>query len=824
MKISCQWLEKYTGIYDEPENIARLLTNSGLEVEGIEHYESVKGGLKGIVVGKVLTCEKHPNADALTITTVDIGDDKPLNIVCGAPNVQAGQKVAVATVGTTLHHGGKTMVIGKTRIRSIESEGMICAEDELCIGDSHEGIMVLDPKAVPGTPAAEYFNVVTDTILEIGITPNRSDALSYIGIARDLTAAWNAQYPSDPTRWKTLRLPEEIQLPESDNSLAIELVVEDNQACIRYSGVTVRDITVKDSPQWLKDFLLASGVRPINNIVDITNFVMLEMGQPLHAFDANKISGNKVIVKKLAEGTPFVTLDHIQRNLTASDLMICNTDEAMCIAGVYGGTDSAVNESTTCLFLESACFDPITIRRTSKHHGLKTDASFRFERGTDPNITVTALKRATALILDIAGGSVASEITDIYPFPVSGKQIEISYKEINNLIGNNIAPAIVHRILEWLGITIYEQHIDGLVVVVSPAKHDVTRPADLIEEILRIYGYNNIDFDKPLKLSISPCEKPDQVRLKNTISDWLSSNGFNEIMCNSLTKESLAEELGIVDKAKYVRLLNPISRDLDAMRQTLLFGALETVIFNINRKIPNLQLYEFGIVYSCNGESRPSENPLGAYIEKRRLSIILTGKQYPSSWYSEDRNNDFFRLKNVAQRSLKRLGIDFNKVTEANGNHPAFDYSLVWMLNNKPLAELGRLSDKVTHYFDIRQDVFYADIDWDYCVACISRLHPLSFEPLAKYPEVNRDLAFLLDKEVEFSAVDKCIRSAGGELLKHLSLFDIYQGDQIPEGMKSYAVSLTLQHLHKTLTDEEVGVTIHNIVTALQKDTGAVIR
>ncbi|HSW67976.1 MAG TPA: phenylalanine--tRNA ligase subunit beta, partial [Bacteroidales bacterium] len=618
-------------------NIARLLTNSGLEVEGIEYYESVKGGLKGVVVGNVLTCEKHPNADALTITTVDIGDDKPLNIVCGAPNVQAGQKVAVATVGTTLHHGGKTMVIGKTRIRSIESEGMICAEDELCIGDSHEGIMVLDPKAVPGTPAAEYFNVVTDTILEIGITPNRSDALSYIGIARDLTAAWNAQYPSDPTRWKTLRLPEEIQLPAPDNSHAIELIVEDHHACVRYSGVTVRDITVKDSPQWLKDFLLASGVRPINNIVDITNFVMLEMGQPLHAFDTAKISGNKVIVKKLAEGTPFVTLDHIQRNLTASDLMICNTDEAMCIAGVYGGTDSAVNESTTCLFLESACFDPITIRRTSKHHGLKTDASFRFERGTDPNITVTALKRATALILDIAGGSVASEITDIYPFPVSGKQIEISYKEINNLIGNNIAPAIVHRILEWLGITIYEQHIDGLVVIVSPAKHDVTRPADLIEEILRIYGYNNIDFDKPLKLSISPCEKPDQVRLKNTISDWLSSNGFNEIMCNSLTKESLAEELGIVDKAKYVRLLNPISRDLDAMRQTLLFGALETVIFNINRKIPNLQLYEFGIVYSCNGESRPSENPLGAYIEKRRLSIILTGKQYPSSWYSEDR-------------------------------------------------------------------------------------------------------------------------------------------------------------------------------------------
>lgn len=824
MKVSCRWLEKYTGINDAPENIARLLTNCGLEVESIQQYETVKGGLIGVVAGKVLTCKKHPNADQLTVTTVDTGGGKTLTIVCGAPNVQPGQNVVVATVGSTLHAAGKTVVINKTKIRGVDSEGMICAEDELGIGSSHAGIMVLDPAVIPGTPAAEIFNVVCETVLEIGITPNRSDALSYIGIARDLVAAWNAHFMSEPDQWKTLRLPENVQIPASDNSLAIEVTVEDHQACKRYSGITIRDVTVKESPQWLKDFLLASNVRPINNIVDITNFVLLEMGQPLHAFDAQRIAGNKVIVKKLAEGTPFITLDHIERKLTSNDLMICNSDEGMCIAGVFGGITSAVNESTKSLFIESACFDPTSIRRTSKYHGLKTDASFRFERGSDPNITVKALERATALILDIAGGIVASEIQDIYPFPVPGNQIRITYNEINNLIGNSIDPQKVQSILHWLGITICEKFTEGLVVEVSPSKPDVTRPADLIEEILRIYGYNNIDFDQPLKLSVSQYEKTDRVKVKNTISDWLSANGFYEIMCNSLTKESLAEELGITDKATYVRLLNPISRDLNIMRQTLIFGALETVIFNINRKITDMQLYEFGTVYTSDTELLNSENPLSAYNENMRLTIIVTGRQSSSSWYSGDRNHDFYSLKNITQIALSRVGVDFNEVIEAKGNHRAFAYSLVWLLNNKPVAELGRVSDNVARYFDIGQDVFIADIDWEYCISYISQLPPLAFDPLPKYPEVNRDLALLLDKAVEFSVVGQCIRREGGTLLKHLSLFDVYQGGQIPDGKKSYAVRLTLQNQHKTLTDDEVAIVINRIATALQIEIGAVIR
>ncbi len=815
MKISYNWLKDYLDDLPSPEETSEILTGTGLEVEAMEKIESVKGGLKGVVVGEVKTCEKHPNADKLSVTTVDVGHDTILPIVCGAPNVRAGQKVAVALAGTTLYIGKEALTLKKVKIRGEVSEGMICAEDELGLGEDHEGIVVLDPAAVPGTPASEYFNVTTDHILEIGLTPNRIDGASHIGVARDL-AAFLSQSRKMKLKWP----PVENFRPD-DNSYPVEVIIEDREGCIRYSGLTISGITVAPSPQWLQTRLRAIGLNPVNNVVDITNFVLHETGQPLHAFDAGKVAGKKVIVKTLPEGTTFVTLDGEKRILDSDDLMICNEKEGMCIAGVFGGLDSGVKANTMNIFLESACFNPVYIRKTSKRHLLNTDSSFRFERGSDPNITVYALKRAAMLIREIAGGKISSEVKDVYPSPVADFEVNLTWEYLFRLTGKEPGRDLVKGILSSLDIRIAGETVDGMQLRVPPYRVDVQRPADVVEEILRIYGYNQVEIGESLHSTLSWIEKPDREKVLAIVSELLSSNGFNEMMSNSLTRSSWYEEEDQPDP-ELVRIFNPLSSDLNVMRKNLLFGGLEAISYNTNRKNADLRLYEFGNIYSTRAP-REGEKALDKYHEEQHLALFLTGEKYPPNWSTAPAQANFYQIKAFTFLVLKRLGFNTEGLITAGANNAYLGEGIRYLYHDTELVTLGSVDKKRLKMFDIEQEVYFADFNWMQVLEMMDT-RPTTFVPLPKYPEVRRDLSMVLEKDVKFEDIRKTAAKAEKSILKSIGIFDVYEGDKIEKGKKSYAVSFILQDETRTLTDKYIDQVMNNIASALEKELGAQIR
>lgn len=803
MKISLNWLKEYLKIDLDVEEICQILTSIGLEVAGYEQIESIKGGQKGLVIGEVKTCEAHPDSDHLHITTVDLGDGRQTPIVCGAPNVAAGQKVVVATIGTVLYDGDKEFVIKKSKIRGQESEGMICAEDEIGIGHDHNGIIVLPKSAEIGMPAAEYYGITSDYAIEIDITPNRVDGASHLGVARDL-AAYLKQ-----SRDIGYSLPSVEAFAPDCNTAGLTIEVSRPEACPRYAGVCIEGVEVKESPEWLRTRLKAIGLNPVNNIVDITNFILFELGQPLHSFDKDKVKGNKVIIRSFPTGTPFVTLDGIERKLDENDLMVCNAEKPMCIAGVFGGLESGITEKTTNVFLESACFDPVFVRKTARRHGINTDASFRFERGTDPNLVIYALKRAALLIKELAGGKITSDIIDIYPNPVQDFEVEVKYAHIDRLIGKQIGKDNIKKILKSLEIKIVREDDEKLMLHVPPYRVDVRREADVIEDILRIYGFNNIEVPAKVNSTLSYSEKPDDYRLKNVIGDLLAANGFNEIMNNSLTKAAYFEGLETYKPENTVMLFNPLSSDLNAMRQSLLFGGLETIAYNINRKNQNLRLFEFGKVYTFH--KKEGDNHLKQYQEENRLALFISGSKNTASWNNREVSSDFFTLKAYGEMILSRLGLRSDYLTTEENNQDIFREGLDYSQNGKHLLSIGVVSSKLLKAFDIGQDVFYADFSWENILKTL-KSHTITFRPLPKFPAVKRDLALLLDKKISFKEVKDIALRTEKNLLKNVSLFDVYEGEKLGAGKKSYAVSFTLQDDEKTLTDKQIDKIMNKLI------------
>ncbi len=808
MRISYNWLKQFINIGWNAEKTGELLTNLGLEVEGIEDYQSVKGGLEGVVVGKVLTCEQHPNADRLKLTTVDIGADQPLQIVCGAPNVAKGQIVPVATIGTKLYSvEGEEWTIKKGKIRGEESHGMICAEDELGLGQSHDGIMVLNKSLKVGTPASEIFEIENDKVFEIGLTPNRADAMSHLGVARDLRAGL-MQHDIN----LELITPSTSSYHLDNRSLKIDVKVQDIDKAPRYCGVTISDIKVADSPIWLQNRLKAIGLSPINNIVDATNYVLHELGQPLHAFDASKIKGNKVIVKTLKAGTKFTTLDEVERELHEDDLMICDGEKPMCIAGVFGGIHSGVTEETTSIFLESAYFNPISTRKTAKRHGLNTDASFRFERGIDPNITEYALMRASLLIIDIAGGEITSDIFDSYPVKIEDSQVRLSFENAENLIGQEIPKETIKKILASLEIKVNNVTETGLGLMVPAYRNDVSREADVIEEILRVYGYNNIETTEKLNASISNSNKFEDYKLRNVIGDQLVAQGFYEIMANSLTTAKYTELSSQLNEEHNVLMLNPLSQDLGVMRQSLLFSGLEAIAYNINRKQSDLKLFEFGKSYhDYNGKRE----------EPKHLSLLITGNRTNESWNGINKTSDFFYVKGVVTSVMQRLGIPNYK--EQPVKDDVFSEGLTMSLGKAKLVSIGLLKKPVLKYFGIGQPVLYADFSWDNIIE-VAKQNSIIFKDLPKYPEVRRDFALLLDESVSFESVYDLAKQSERKLLKNINLFDVYQGKNLPKGKKSYALSFTLQDEHKTLNDKQIDKIMSKLQQSFENQLGAELR
>ncbi len=815
MNISLNCLNDYLKTGLPVEEICKILTSIGLEVGGYEKFESVKGGLKGLVIGEVKTCELHPDSDHLHITTVDLGDGRLTPIVCGAPNVAAGQKVVVATIGTVLYDGDKEFVIKKSKIRGQESEGMICAEDEIGIGTDHAGIIVLPADVKAGTPASEYYRITTDYVIEIDITPNRVDGASHLGVARDLAAYLKQNGHID----YTLPSVEQYKADSTDAILSIE--VKRPEACIRYAGVCIEGVTVKESPEWLRNRLKAIGLNPINNVVDITNYILFELGQPLHAFDKDKIKGNKVILRSFPTGTKFVTLDGMERELNENDLMVCNEEAPMCIAGVFGGIESGITENTQNVFLESACFDPVFVRKTARRHGLSTDASFRFERGTDPNIVIYALKRAALLIKELAGGKITSDIIDIYPAPVKDFEVEVKYSHIDRLIGKAIGKENIKKILTALEIKIVNESETTLLLHVPPYRVDVRREADVIEDILRIYGFNNIEVPSKVNSTLSYSPKPDDYRLKNVIADLLTGNGFNEIMNNSLTKASYFEGLETYKPENTVMLYNPLSSDLNAMRQSLLFGGLETIAYNINRKNNSLKLYEFGKAYTFH--KKEGEDHLKQYREENHLALFLTGSKTTASWNTKEARSDFFTLKAYAEIVLTRLGFKTDALNVEENTQDILREGLDYTQNGKHLLTIGTVSPKLLKHFDIDQEVCYADFSWENLLKTLKN-HTTVFTPLPKYPSVKRDLALLLDKKVSFKEVKELALRTEKTLLKAVTLFDVYEGEKLGAGKKSYAVSFTLQDDEKTLTDKQIEKIMNKLIGSYQHQLGAEIR
>lgn len=816
MNISYNWLKSYLNIDIKPNKLAEILTNIGLEVGSISKFESVKGGFEGLVIGKVESCEKHTNSDHLHITTVNIGKPELLPIVCGAPNVAAGQKVVVATVGTTLYSGNDSFVIKKSKIRGEVSEGMICAEDEIGVGKSHDGIMVLPQDVEIGTLAKNYFDIENDIIFEIDLTPNRIDAASHIGVARDV-AAYLKQ-----TQSINYELPCIDNYKKDDDKLNINIEVQNNEACTRYAGVTLTDIKVAESPKWLRNRLTAIGLSPINNIVDITNFVLHELGQPLHAFDADKITGNKVIVKTLPNKTPFVTLDDEQRELNENDLMICNEKEGMCIAGVFGGKDSGVTQNTTSIFLESACFNPVYVRKTARRHVLNTDASFRFERGTDPNMVIYAIKRAALLMKEIAGAKISSDIIDIYPKKVNPFEVKLRLSQVNRLIGEKLPKQSVENILNALEIKTTGENEDTLNLEIPTYRVDVNREADVIEEILRIYGYNTIKISEKVNSTLAYQSKPDKNKLQNMIAEQLVGQGFNEMMSNSLTQQQYYTNNSCFDENNTVKILNPLSSELNGMRQTLLFGMLEAIIYNINHKNRDLKLFEFGNCYFYNNKT-DVDNTLKKYDQQEKLAVAISGNKTAEAWTEKTQQISFYYLKSQVENILQRLGVPINKLQPEVLKDDMFDETLSLNYNQKNLAVLGATNKKILQQFDIKQDVYFAELNWNNIQKAISK-HNVQFTELAKYPQVRRDLSLLLNKNIAFAEIEKIAFKTEKKLLKKVSLFDVYEGEKLGDNKKSYAVSFILQDKDKTLKDKQIDKIMKQIMNNLKQELSAEIR
>jgi phenylalanyl-tRNA synthetase beta chain len=818
MNISYSWLKQYIDINLSPAEVAKVLTGIGLEVEAVESVEKIKGGLRGFLIGEVKTCDKHPDADKLSVTTVDIGEEALLNIVCGAPNVAAGQRVVVAAIGTTIYKGNESFQIKKAKIRGVVSEGMICAEDETGLGNGHDGIMVLPDDAPVGMQALTYFRAEPEIMFVIGLTPNRIDSASHYGVARDLSAYLRKDMDI------ALIKPDVSAFKIDNEKYPVEVIIENLKSCPRYAGVSISGVRVGPSPQWLQDRLRSIDMNPINNIVDITNFVLHELGQPLHAFDADELKRRKIVVKNLPEGTPFVTLDNIERKLSAGDLMICDGERPVAIGGVFGGLHTGVTEKTCNLFIESAYFDPVSVRLTSKRHTINTDASFRFERGVDPEMTLVALKRCALLIREIAGGAISSQIVDVYPEPLKPVTVSVTFANTDRLIGKKIDRALIKSILLSLDFKILTENTEGFGLLVPQYRVDVTREADVIEEILRIYGYNNVEISETLHASLSYSNQPDNEKLVDMISEYLCSNGFTEIMNNSLTQSAYYDQLTSFIPDNLVRIMNPLSNELNVMRQTLLFGGLETIQHNTNRQRPNLRLFETGNCYSLHAE-RGKRNPLDKYQENFFLAAFLTGKKHEPNWVSPGNSTGLYELKAYLENVFVRLGLDQNlmEIKPVEGKEDFYTDGLVYQMNNTVIAELAIIKPSLLKQFDIKIEVYYAVISWDDLMK-IRGDHQVSFKELPRFPEVRRDLSLLLDQSLTFSRIKELAFRIESKLLIRVDLFDIYEGEQVAEGKKSYAVSYILQDTQATLTDERIDHIMKKLMEAYVKELGAIIR
>jgi len=821
MNISYKWLKRYIALQDDAQTVAKILTSIGLEVGTVEEVETIKGGLKGLVVGEVLTCEAHPNSDHLHITKVNVGEAEPLPIVCGAPNVAAGQKVIVATVGTVLYDGDQSFTIKKGKLRGEESWGMLCAEDEIGVGTDHAGIIVLPADTPVGMKAADYYHIENDTIIEVDITPNRSDAASHYGVARDLYAYYKAHGQNI-----ALTKPSVEDFKIDNNALPIKVIVDAPEAAPRYSGVSIKGVEIKESPEWLKNSLLAIGLRPINNVVDVTNFVLHECGQALHAFDADKIKENTIHVRYAKAGEKFVTLDGIEREMNERDLMIANSDEAMCIAGVFGGLESGVTEGTKNVFLESAYFDPVTIRKTSRRHQLQTDASFRFERGCDPNNTLYVLKRAALLIQEVAGGTVSMEITDTVNADFAPWPVTIDINRVNALIGKAIGEETIETILKALEIDILAKNGTIWQLAVPRYRVDVQRECDVVEDILRIYGYDNVEFPEKLNTSLAYGIKPDPEKLRRKIAEQLTAEGFNEILNNSLTKVAYYEPLEQMSLASCVKIMNPLSNDLGVMRQTLLFGGLESIARNANRKNSDLKFYEFGNCYHYNAAVREGNDadPLRAYSEEPHLGLWLTGNKAAQSWVRKEEKTSFYQLHAYVNNIFVRLGVDLAKVTVERLENELYSDGLVLKAaNGKALGFIGIVNRKQLKAFDIDQEVFYADLDWNALIKQ-NKQYKAVINDLPKYPEVKRDFALLVDKSIEFADLARAAFATEKKLLKNVYLFDVYEGKNLEAGKKSYALSFILQDAENTLKDTQIENIMNRLKATFENQFHATLR
>lgn len=830
MNVSYKWLKEYVDFDLTPDEVAAALTSVGLEVDGVEEVQSVKGGLKDIVVGEVLTCVEHPNSDHLHVTTVNQGSGDPVQIVCGAPNVAAGQKVVVATLGAKIYEGDDCFTIKPSKLRGVESCGMLCSQKELGLGEDHSGIMVLPSDAVPGTPAAEYFHLESDFVIEVDITPNHSDACSHWGVARDFYA-WLLQNGYSTS----LHRPSDSGFKVDSCSLEIPVQVMNAEACPRYAGVSIKGVTVKESPDWLKNRLSTIGLHPINNIVDVTNYILFAYGQPLHSFDADKIKGGKVVVRTMPEGTPFTTLDGVERKLSERDLMICNAQEPMCMAGVFGGLDSGIQDTTVNVFLESAYFHPTWIRKSARRHQLSTDASFRFERGIDPNGVIYALKQAAMLIKELAGGEIAMEITDSYPVPMNDFEVDFSFDYADSLIGKKLDRQVMKSIVENLGIKVGSFDEKGMKLSVPPFRVDVQRPCDIVEEILRIYGYNNIDFGKSVQSSLTVQGDVDRShKLQDLVSEQLVGCGFNEILNNSLTRAAYYDGLECCPSEKLVRLMNPLSADLNVLRESLVFGGLESLSHNIRRQSSDLRFFEFGKCYYFDAEKREvlkqpkedgtAQNPIKAYTEDYHLGLWITGNRVSASWAHADEKSSVYELKAFVQNIFQRLGLQKGSLQIEEFENAIFASGLRYKLRSgKTVCELGLVSRPLLKMTDVDQPVCYADINWDELLKA-TRKNKVSYSELPKYPAVRRDLALLIDKTVKFQDIERLACQTEGKLLKEVTLFDVYEGKNLEPGKKSYAVSFLLQDESQTLNDVQIEKVMNKLIAALQNKLDAKLR
>ena len=815
MNISYKWLKEYVDFDLTPQEVCDALTSTGLEVDALEEVQSIKGGLKGLYVGKVLTCEAHPNSDHLHVTTVDLGKGEPSQIVCGAPNVAAGQKVIVADLGCVLYDGDKEFVIKKSKLRGVESNGMICAEDEIGVGTSHEGIIVLPEDAVVGTPAAEYYHLESDWLIEVDITANRADALSHWGVARDLYA-WLKQNGYETS----LHRPDCTKFKVDNHNLPIDVTIENQEACKRYACVSVTDCEVKESPDWLKNKLTTIGLRPINNIVDITNYVMMAYGQPLHTFDADMVKGHQIVVKTMPEGTPFQTLDGEEHKLSDRDLAICNAEEPMCIAGVFGGKGSGTYETTKNVVLESAYFHPTWIRKSARRHGLSTDASFRFERGVDPNGTIYALQQAAILCQELAGGKVSMEICDVYPEPMKNPVVELSYEYVHNLVGKDIPVETIKGICESLEMKVLNETPEALTLEIPAYRVDVQRPCDVVEDILRIYGYNNVEIPTQLKSSLVIKGEEDQKhKLANLVSEQLVGEGFNEILNNSLTKGAYYGESNTA-----VKIMNPLSTDLNVMRQTLLYGGLESIQHNANRKRQNLRLFEFGNVYTFSPEKQNDEDPMQAYKEQYHAALWVTGKRVEGSWVHQNEDSTFYELSAYVENIFRRIGLKPGMTVRKKSENDVFSAGLtIENRGGKKLVEMGIITKKLQKQFGIDNPVYYAELNWTQLMKATKKNEVL-FTEVAKFPAVSRDLALLVDNSVEFAQIEQIARQTEKKLLKKVELFDVYEGDKLPAGKKSYAVNFILQDEEKTMGDKQIDAIMQKLIANLKKQLNAELR